>query len=222
MKKLILFDIDGTLVNINKLYINSYKAAYKKVYGINVSSKTIINGFGMAEKEAHKEVLTDAGIFDLSKVNEVIANHVLNMKEKIEKTKIVPLKGVIDFLEYLKSNEDYIVGIISGNLEEIGLSILKNAGIYHYFSVFSLDDGRKRGRKGILRFAIATAKKKYSFSKIIVIGDTPKDIRVGKEIGIFTVGVATGSHKIGALKIENPDLVVPNLRNYRHILEALD
>ena len=134
--------------------------------------------------------------------------------------KIEPLEGVVDFLTYLQNHKEY-VGTITGNLKEPAKLILEKSDLRRFFSILSYDDGTKT-REQILQHAIDEAKRqKYKFGRVVIVGDTTKDIEAGKYVNAFTVAVATGSDSLLTLKEKNPDIVLQTLRKYQHILEAI-
>lgn len=220
MKNLWLFDIDGTLVNINKLHL----AAYRRTYldnGIRLSDKAILSTFGMTEKEMLDSVFSKIGLkYDQYLAEKIKREHQRNIFESInELNSIKPLAGVREFLTILSKHNQY-AGIVTGNLKETAELILKKSKLSHFFRIIGYDDNKK-SRKQIVKDAVFKAKRKFDFEKVIVIGDTIHDIEAGKHINAFTVAVATGSDKLQKLKAMSPDLALPNLKNYRKIVDAV-
>ena len=217
MKNLYLFDIDRTLVDMTLRHVASYQLAYRAVTGIDVREDVLIKKFGKPGIIIHKEIFEE---FDINKykINEVMGVYKLNFLESLKSEDIMVLPGVGDFLKYLVDSGEYL-GVVSGNSEMVGKFILESTHLIPFFSIFSYGDGIDN-RGEILKNAINQANETdYEFNRIIVIGDSPSDIKAGKSVGAFTVGVTIGYYDGNGLK--DTDLVVKTLVEYKKILEAL-
>ncbi len=222
MKSLFLFDIDGTLVNINDIHLQSYKSDYLSILKIKVPDEVILKTFGMSDSDMRKSVFKDLRMAYnanlSSKIRKIHLSNFVGILKNIKK--IESMQGVLDFLSYLKTNKEYL-GVISGNSEQPAGLILEKSRLLKFFPIQSFDDG-KSNRKQILQRAINKAKNLgCDFKKIIVIGDTLFDIEAGKSVKAFTVGVATGSCKLADLK-KTADIAVASLKDYRLILNAIE
>lgn len=221
MKNLYLIDIDGTLVNINDVHLRAYKSDYVSILQRDVPAETILKTFGMSEEDMHIFIFRELGIpRDDDLINKLIERRGTSFKKTLGASDVKPLEGVVEFLSCLRNDGEY-AAIVTGNLEEPAKLILDKAGLTQFFDYVSCDDGKSK-RTQIVQRAVDEAKhRSYVFNKIIVIGDTTKDVEAGKYVGAFTVGVATGSADLDELKTQNPDLLLPNLTHYRLILEAV-
>ncbi|MBI1936247.1 HAD family hydrolase [Candidatus Woesearchaeota archaeon] len=220
MKNLWLFDIDGTLVDINRLHLESYKKIYLS-NGIKVPDKVIISTFGMTEKELHKEIFKEIGLkYDSHLAEKMKKEHGNALFSSIREIRhIKPIKGVRELLDSMAKNKEFI-GVVTGNIKENAMLILKKSRLAHFFSIIGYDDGGK-SRKQIVKDTISRARKKFNFENVIVIGDTIYDIEAGKYAKAFTVGVATGSDSLGKLRNAKPDAALRRLTDYKKILRAL-
>ena len=222
MVKLWLFDIDGTLVNINHVHLASYKLAYRDVFRKDVPDKTIESQFGKSEYDTHISILSALGIhLDKKLIDRLTKTFELNSIRALSGLgKIEPLEGVVEFLTYLQNNHEYL-GAVSGNLRLPAELILEKASLMNFFNILSFDDGTKT-RERIVQHAIDEARRqKYKFGRVVVVGDTTKDVEAGKYVNAFTVSVATGSDSLLALKEKNPDIALSTLKDYKLILEAI-
>ena len=222
MKNLWLFDIDGTLVNINKLHLANYREIYLK-HGIAVSDSLILSTFGMTENEMHKKIFNKLRLpCNEELIKRLNQEHVKGVLKSLNSLNAIkPLGSVLEFLSYLKNNKEY-AGVVTGNLKETAEVILNKSGLDGFFSFVCCDDGKK-SRKQIIKEAVKKAKSRnYDFKKVIVIGDTIHDIAAGKHANAFTVGVATGSDTLSRLRKAKPDVAVNNLKNFMVILKTLN
>ncbi len=229
MTNLWLFDIDGTLVDINHLHLQSYKTDYSN-HGLSVPDKAITDTFGMSERETHTAICRAMEIEPNQELlDTLVREHPANFLGLLRATPTIkPLEGVTALLTYLQ-NESEIIAAVTGNLQEPATAILEKSELLPYFRFITYDDGNSTRAQLVQRAIQEATGKHYQFQKVIVIGDTTKDIEAGKaaaqalpDIGLLTVGVATGSDSIETLRAVNPDIVVQTLREYRTIITAID
>lgn len=215
---LYLFDIDGTLVNINNFHIQAYRDAYKKICNTDVQDELILSHFGKAEHEQQEAIFSEMNLLK-EKIPELIQTYIENVKALVTRDKIVPLPGVIELLTELKKDKNIILGIVTGNTEAMMELILKSAGLLHFFTVFGFDDSKVKSRVDIVKNALRKAGS--SITRIIVIGDTVTDIEAGKAVGATTVGVATGTNTYERLNAAKPDIVIASLEDYNELLNNI-
>jgi phosphoglycolate phosphatase len=218
-KTLYLFDIDGTLIDMTKLHVKAYRNAYKEVTGVKVSEKFMVKQFGKVEKRLHESIFSHYNIKDKKKIKKVVDVYTKQIATMIKETNIKILPGVKNLLRTLKTKKQPI-GVVTGNSEKIGKVILKKSGLYENFILYSYGKANKRAH--IVRKAIAMAKgKKIKFEKVIVIGDSPFDVKAGKENKAFTVAVSTGRHSFNELKKEKPEVLLRSLENFNQHSNSL-
>jgi HAD superfamily hydrolase (TIGR01549 family) len=218
MKTLYLLDIDGTLVNVNDIHLKAYQSDYLDVLKIGVPAYIITNTFGLPDSSMHRQIFREINLpYDDATAQKLMQIHPKNFSKLLSTHPVVPLDGVTEFLEAIKSSNGYI-GVISGNMEIIAKMMLEKSGLSKYFSLASFDDGIST-RAQIVQRAISKARAmKYDFEKVVVIGDTLHDIEAAKKSGAFAVGVATGSCTIQQLS-KTADLVLESMKDYKRILE---
>jgi phosphoglycolate phosphatase-like HAD superfamily hydrolase len=209
---IILWDIDGTLLSLKR---NSNIKLHQKVL------KDL--GFGLIETEFETQGVTDWEIINRlllsikfrASQNEMtqILHRLDSLSEEAdEETNFLLLPGVLNFLNSFKSNF-WKLGILTGNTSKRTLAKLERADINKYFNsnyIFSCenDESRIDIAHRAQRFI-----KSHKINKVIIIGDTPFDILVAKEIGAKAVSVATGKFSISELGSFKPDLLIKNLQD---------
>lgn len=224
MDKLVLFDIDRTLILSSEAHHKAFSEGFKKVYGVDTDIE-IINHHGMTEQQVIIEVLKKNGLDEReikSKIKECMKEMVDSFNKFIKNEKITPLDGVSGLLEELEKN-NFLMGLVTGNLEDIARGKLKKAGINHYFKVggFGNDD---INRTNLVKLAIKRAEENFDLNfdnNVFLFGDAPQDMRAGKEAGTRTVGVITGIYSKEQLENAGADFVVDNLRDKNKILEII-
>lgn len=227
-EKLILFDIDGTLLVIDTLADLAFRAMTKKVYKIECSFKEI-NYAGMTDPQILEEVLKQRGIDD-----ETIAAH---YKQAIEaycayfdyfacgnSYHVTVCPGIIPLLPSLVLMPGMRIAILSGNLEYTGWKKLELAGLKQYFA-FGAFGSDSKVRSELVGIALTRAKRNYGTAftakNVIIIGDSPHDVLCGKPYGVTTIAVATGHSSIEDLRRYEPDHVFQDLSDYQHVIEVI-
>ena len=100
MKTLYLFDIDGTLVNINKLHLASYKYDYYDVMKINVPDYMITKTFGMPDSSMHRQIFRELSInYDNAVAQRLMQLHPSNFAKCLVSTLWSRLKAFLIFLK---------------------------------------------------------------------------------------------------------------------------
>ena len=210
-KGVILWDIDGTLISTQR-YSN-----------VGLHQKALEDcGFGLIEANFETQGVTDWEIISrllsrikyTAKENElaIIIEKLDALSEESDKvSSFVPLPGVLNFLKNFKS-KFWIQGILTGNTRNRTLAKLKHVSIAHHFNqdyIFCCELNEKR-------IDIAQRAEKYIISQRLkttaIVGDTPYDIAVAREINAKILSVATGKFSRYELKTHNPDLLIRNFK----------
>lgn len=191
--KLALFDIDGTL--IQRTGVESMPPIIKAYYGLDVEPLQKYDGstsYGIL-----KAYLEAEGIKEPEKENRfhlALAGAGEICKKTYENLNILPVDNIASILEKLE-HEPIYTGLVTGNTYEMARVKMEKAGLWHYFT-WGAYGGNTAYREDIIEEAItqATNNYKYYFTNkdIFVIGDTQKDILAANNVGVQSVGVATG------------------------------
>lgn len=227
-QKLILFDIDQTLVDKLVRVTNPWKSACKVVYGVDIGTTfSQINTYGMTMKEISIVVLKKNGLKE-EKIMEKIDSFFENLTRLYEKSlvngKVSLFPKIPELLKKL-SDKNYILGLVTGNTKEISFAKLKKAKIDKFFTIGGFGEDSIK-REDLVEFALNRAKKKYSceFDKksVFVIGDTPRDISAAKKFPVQTIGVASGVYTKEDLSRAGADFVLDNLQDVKKVLSIID
>jgi phosphoglycolate phosphatase len=227
-EKLILFDIDGTLLVIDTLADMAFRTMTKEVYGVECSFKEI-NYAGMTDPRILEEVLKLRGIDDetiRNRYDEAIVNYCSYFDHfaRGNSYHVTVYPGVIPLLTALQQMPGLQIAILTGNLEYTGWKKLELAGIRQYFP-FGAFGSDSKVRSELVGIAIARAKAKYGVTfknkNIVIIGDSPHDVLCGKPYGVTSIAVATGHSSAEELNRYEPDFVFRDLGDYEQVLEAI-
>ena len=221
--RLLLFDIDGTLVDTGGAGMAALVDATREVFGddgpkLDLAGatdsgllKNIFKNFGREEDEA-----TSARFFDL-----YLARLELNLQDSCFGGRA--LEGVISVLDEVEA-AGVSKGLLTGNISAGADAKMRHYRMDHYFSFGAYgDDHYDRNRLGpiALERAAEVYGKSFSPEQVVVIGDTPKDIWCAQAFGARSVCVATGSFTHEQLVAEGADVVFEDFSDTEAVLAAL-
>jgi phosphoglycolate phosphatase len=223
-KRLLLFDIDGTLVNTGGAGIHALKIVIKNRYGtdddlgdIEIAGKTDSNITADILKKYN--VAQTAGNID-SFLNEYV-DLLRNLLPKLD-GRVLP--GIREILTRMKVKPDRVLGLLTGNVERGAKLKLQRYDLWDFFEFGAFaDDHHDRNQLG--QFARARAQEKHGHefdaARIDVIGDTGHDIACGKVFGARTIAVATGGWSRQKLSALQPDFLFDDLSNVDEVIRTL-
>ena len=201
MKKLVLFDLDGTLVNAGGAGRTSLRKAIKELYGVEpefdhslISGRTDLDNFSIVYSLIKKGKKPTAAEMKKMKAKylEILPTEV-HAVVRCKKYDLVP--GVEKFLKMLAKDKDVILGLGTGNLEEGAKIKLEPSKLASYFTVGGYgEDGQTR--EEMLQAAVKRAEKKFKTKlepdQVYVIGDTHRDICAAKNCGFHSAVLTNG------------------------------
>lgn len=213
MDKLLIWDIDGTLISsggVGKISLN--KTFEEKYFISNAFDK--INMAGKMDKNILTEALINNKIIDYD-LNEIIFDYGKHLKRELKLNKKFSLLPNVKKNLQIMQNDNKIYNVIAtGNSEVGGILKLKHAGLLEWFRVGSYGNNHET-RESLVKNAINVAKYMYdidfSSNNIFMIGDTPDDIIAGKNNNIKTIALATGGYSYKELQKNKPDFLFKKL-----------
>jgi phosphoglycolate phosphatase len=218
----LLFDVDGTLVTT----CGAGRRAIERAFELRHGRKDILSfSFGgMTDKAIVSTALRELGRAyatqgDLDReVDEMLEFYIGVLAEEVARTKICIHDGMIRAMDLADARRDVALGLGTGNIRRGAAIKLGCVGIFERFSFGGFgDDSIDRpmllsagARRGAEKLGVPLQN-----CRIVVIGDTPKDIAAAKAIGAESIAVATGMHDIVELKQCDPTAVFANLADPR-------
>jgi phosphoglycolate phosphatase len=223
--KLVLFDIDGTLLTSNGAGEHALRLAVRELFGAE-DDLADIEIAGRTDSGIARAILAKHGVTcsaeNLARFYEVYLRH---LERELPNKKGGLLPGILELLEALRARENIALGLLTGNLSRGAEIKLTHYGLSHFFDFGAYaDDHHERPQLG--SFARERARERhgteFSADNIYVIGDTPHDIECGRSFGARTIAIATGRYSRAELAEHKPDFLFDDLSDVRAVLAALD
>ena len=214
--KLVLFDIDGTLVDSGKQPRRAFAEALLEVYG---ETGDIYNHefSGKTDPRIMLDLLTEAG----RTREEVLAwlpaardAYLDRLDVYLERDRMRLLPGLPGLLDALAARGDIALGLLTGNFERGARIKLSRFGIDHYFAFGSYGDGQF-DRNDLPPVALDRAHdvlgRRFGPADAVIVGDSLLDIACAKAHGLKCLAVSTGWTPAEKLAAANPDWLVDDL-----------
>ena len=224
-KKLILWDIDGTLIVSGRAGIFALTKAFATVHG-RTPDLGKIDVSGRTDKWIAGQVLEQQGIAATPEnIHAYLEAYLQALPGELAGREGRVLPGIITLLNTLQARADIAQGLLTGNLQRGARIKLGHYQVWHYFEFGAFgDDSPWRNELG--PHALRRAREKHAVefapADTFVIGDTPHDIECGKAIGAKTIGVATGRFTVAELQTHQPTAVFADFSDPAAFLGLID
>ena len=228
MRKLVLFDIDGTLVLTGGAGLRAMNRACAELVGHDHA----LEGIPLAGR-TDRIILTDVvGRAGRELDDELLATlrdrYVSYLAEEIERpgrgVKAV-MPGIRELLAALERREDVFVGLLTGNFEAGARIKLGHFGLWRYFTCGAYGDDAA-DRNALVPFAVDRARgcglPDLGTEHVLVVGDTPYDVACARAVGAVPVAVATGGYTVEQLRESGAGIVFRDLGDTEAFLSLLD
>lgn len=227
--RLLLLDVDGTLIESRGAGRVALRSAMLEVYGL--SGPIDDHDFrGKTDPWIVRELLRCSGWADdeidrrLPEVWEPYLRH-LDVALEAAVTRPTPCRGVPELLGRLSTDGRYELALVTGNVEEGARRKLRAAGISQRLDVGGFGSDSEC-RADLPPIAVARAARRAGLSfrveDSIVVGDTPEDVLCARANGARVIAVATGGFDADALASHDPDGVLEDLSDTDSVLDVLD
>jgi phosphoglycolate phosphatase-like HAD superfamily hydrolase len=224
--KLVLFDIDGTLVNAGRAGADAMTKAFAALYripngfaNIRMSGKTD-PAILQEALDNYRLQLADGAFATFHERYIFYLRHTL--QEPARPRRLMP--GMPHLLEALATQEDVLLGLLTGNVAMGAQLKLESFGLWRYFRLGAYGSDAS-DRNALVPIAQARAGMLLGYdiapTQIVVIGDTPRDIRCAQVHRARVVAVATGSYSIAELQQHRPDHCFSDLGDIQAVLRVL-
>ncbi len=230
--RLILFDIDGTLLWTN----GAGRRAIHRALLDEIGTAGPIDGYrfdGKTDPQIVRELLELAGHPECrsdDRITAVCRRYVDLLAAELAKptqaTKLYPgVKELLAALEPYESGGRALVGLLTGNVQDGAALKLRSAGLDPARFVVGAFGSDSHARADLPAVAAQRAAertgRRFTAADLVVVGDTPDDVACARPMGARTVAVATGFFDTAALRAAGATHVFENLGDTQAVLQAL-
>jgi phosphoglycolate phosphatase len=227
MTKLVLFDVDGTLVLTGRAGVRAMTRAAAEVFGIHnaftdiaMAGRTDWYLLGAALAQSRKTL-------DAAGLDRFRAVYVRCLEEEVPKRGegrkgIMP--GITALLDALIQQEDVCLGLLTGNFAAAARIKLEYFDLWRYFRCGAYGDDA-HDRNDLVSVALARARDSgevHRFERVFVVGDTPHDVACAAAGNATSIAVATGGFDAAALHAAGADVVFEDLSDTAAVLSVID
>jgi len=223
VKKLVLWDLDGTLMTCGAAGTRALNETFRRLYGIEDAFTKA--GIGHAMDAVVLDRIMEANKLDRKDLGRIKEQYVLILQSVLDQDsnkRVLP--GVRELLEYIDGSVNIFNALLTSNLRLGALAKLQSVGLERFFHTggFGDDYGEKwdAALKGI-RETEARYGVRFDKKNIFIIGDSVYDIECAKKIGAVCICVATGFADYDLLKSREPDYLFEDLSDWKKLLRIM-
>lgn len=222
--RLLLFDIDGTLITSGGAGEGALIDAMRVRFGVEEDFEGIVLA-GATDAAISQRLLEKHGLDATpDHVAALLDSYLHHLSLRLPQHRGTLLPGILPLLDDLKGRPEAVLGLLTGNIRRGAEIKLRHYGVWEYFPFGAFaDDHHDRNRLGPFAQSRATELHGVDFpaERIYVIGDTPRDIECGRAIGARTVAIATGHYSEDDLAAHAPDFLFADLSDTSAVVKAL-
>jgi len=224
--KLVLFDIDGTLLWSDGAGRRSMTAALTEAIG--TAGPPDYRYDGKTDPQIVRDLMAIAGVAPdeiPARIPPLLERYLTLLGEELRERKLALFAGVAKLIDAVDAADDMALGLLTGNVRRGAEIKLRAAGLdFDRFRVgaFGSDHADRPELPAIAqRRAREALGLELPGDRVIVIGDTPADIACGRGIGARAIAVATGHYGVEELARHAPAAVFPTLEDTAGIMTVI-
>lgn len=223
--RLVLFDIDGTLISAGRAARESVLAALESVYGWS-GGASMHDFSGKTDPQIVREIVAKVVGPDRceAELPHALARYLEEFSRRLTPDAVKPKPGVPGLLARLDREPRVTLGLLTGNLERGARMKLEPPDFNRYFpfGAFGSDSADRYCLPAVaLERARARTGRSFQGKEIVIVGDSIHDVACGRSLGVRSVAVATGPTPAARLAEENPDALFADFSDEEASLEAI-
>ncbi len=225
MPRLVLFDIDGTLITDGGASRSAFADALRSVYGYT-GDLTRYDFSGRTDPQITRMVLHDAGWSDAVVTERMPAlwqEYLSGLARTATPDRVRVLPGVRHLLDALAGQPEVTLALLTGNIEPGARLKLAPPELNRYFpfGAFGSDSADRTELPPIAIERASSSGERFAGSDVVIIGDSIYDVRCGVPHDATTIAVASGKTPADKLRAENPHHFFESAENFDAIMAAI-
>ncbi len=222
--KLLLFDVDGTMLRSHGGALRAMTTAARRWFGPDFSLEAVDRN-GQLDPDILRMALELNGVRASAEQLAAFRETYLEaLRGEVGATRILP--GVADLLTRLRAADDVLLGLVTGNYAEAARIKIEAVGIDPAWFVANGFGEQAPTRAELVGLAMEAAdvlaSRPIRAHDVIVIGDTPRDVEAARANGCRCLGVATGNYTWEVLVAAEADVVLADLTEPAPLWAMLD
>lgn len=226
MRRLVLFDIDGTLITDRGAARDAFADALTAVFGYD-GDVTRYDFSGRTDPQIARMVLRDHGFSDETidaRVHQLWDVYLAGLGRNIAAGRVDALPGIRELVAALHEHEDVVLALLTGNIEPGARLKLGGAELNGYFpfGAFGSDSADRNQLPPVaVRRASDFCGRRFEGRDVVIIGDSIYDVRCGVPYDATTIAVASGKTPAETLRAENPRHLFASAEDLGAMIDAI-
>ena len=226
MRRLVLFDIDGTILTDRGASRAAFADALEAVYGYR-GDLSRYDFSGRTDPQIAHMVLSDAG-HERDAIEQAMPRlwelYLSGLSRNATPGRVQVMPGIPELLAALEMHAEVALALLTGNIEPGARLKLGGAGLNDYFpfGAFGSDSADRTELPPIaIERASAQLGRDFRGADVVIIGDSVYDVRCGTPYEATTIAVASGKTPADTLRAENPDFFFEDVRDLEAVMRAI-
>ncbi|MEO6012939.1 MAG: HAD-IA family hydrolase [Devosia sp.] len=215
--RLVIFDLDGTLIDSEALIVETVTHAFNAVGEPVPDERTIRSISGITLRDAMTILAPSA---DQKRLDAIAGSYRAQYRSQAGLAREPMFKGALEALDRLGTDPHTILAVATGKGYTGATTLLERHSVIDRFNSIQTPD-HNRGKPDPQMIETAMAKAGATRAQTVMIGDTVHDMRMARAARVAAIGVSWGYHEIDELKSEGANLVIDSFDQLDGAIEQL-
>ena len=224
--RLVLFDIDGTLLSAGRVFREALAEALTATFGTTGPMESY-EFSGRTDPEIVRGLMRGAGLEDAvidARLGPALERFAIGLVPLLVANAIRAKPGIPALVGRLAGDQSVTLGLLTGNLERCARAKLDPLGLNAHFAfgAFGSDHEDRRALPPIaVERAFRATGRRFAGKGVVIVGDSIYDVRCGQGLGVRAVAVASGTTSRERLSAECPDALLDDFSDVEAAMAAI-